>query len=228
MSRGVNGERAARRRRSSTRLLRRALAQTGGHYGRGFAPSLRDLLAPLGTGASALAAALLALPFLSPVSMGVITMPASVLIALLGWQLLLQREGSPLPDRFLDASVPHAVHRAMAAVLRRADRWMHRISRPRLTRLVEGRRGRALCGLGIVVGAVLLAAPIPLLPLTNTFPALAILLFALGWTESDGLLTVLASTALAISVALFATLGVAVALLGWEVVQGAVPLLGRG
>ena len=219
--------RSLTRRSSSTWALRRALAETSGHYGRGSAPSVRDLLAPLGTGASALAAALLALPFLSPVSMGVITMPASVLIALLGWQLLRQREGSPLPDRFLDVSVPHAAHRAMTAVLRRADRWMHRISRPRLVHLIEGRRGRILCGAGIVVGAVLLAVPIPLLPLTNTFPALAILLFSLGWLERDGMLTVLGSVALTISVALFATLGFAVMLLGWEAVQGAVPLLGR-
>ena len=193
--------------------------QSGGHYRRGSVPTLRHLLVPLGAEASAFAAALLALPFLSPVSLGPITTPVSVLIALLGWQLLRAREGAPLPERFLDVSVPQAAHRAMTSVLRRVHRWMHRVSRPRLVHLVEGGRGRMLCGIGIVAGALLLAVPIPLLPLTNTFPALGILLFALGRLERDGLLTVLGSAALVVSVGIFGALGAAVSLLGWDAIR---------
>ena len=215
-----------RRRASSTRVLRRVLARTGEHYRTGSAPRLRDLLAPLGTEAAALGAALLALPFLLPVSLGPITTPASVLIALLGVQLLRRREGAPLPARLLDVSVPQTVHRVMTKVLRRVRRWVHGISRPRLMHLVEGPRGRTVCGAGILVGALLLAVPIPLLPLTNTFPALAVLLFALGWLERDGMLTVLGSAAVVVSVAIFGGLGVAVAMLGWEVVHGAIPFVG--
>lgn len=207
------------RRRSSTRVLRRALAETGAHYGHGSAPTVRHLLVPLGAEATALAAALLALPFLSPVSLGPITTPASLLIALLGWQVLRQRVGTPLPERLLDVSVPQAAHRAMSAVLRRAHWWMSRVSRPRLLHLVDGGRGRVLCGAGVLAGAILLAVPIPLLPLTNTFPALGILLFALGRLERDGLLTVLGSGALLLSAAIFAALGAAVSVFGWEAVQ---------
>lgn len=214
------------RRRSSTQVLRRALVHTRGYYHRGSMPTLRHLLAPLGADATALTAAFLALPFLSPVSLGPITTPASVLIALLGWQVIRRREGAPLPERFLNASVPQTAHRAMSAVVRHAHRWMHRISRPRLLHVVEGRHGRLLCGTGIMAGALLLAVPIPLLPLTNTFPALGVLLFALGWLERDGLLTVLGSASIAVSVAVFTALGVAVTLLGWEVVRGAIPIVG--
>jgi hypothetical protein len=217
----VHGARA--RRSSSTRLLRRALAATGGHYGRGSAPTLRHLLHPLGAEASALTAALLALPFLSPVSLGPVTTPASVLLALLGWQMLREREGAPLPERLLRVSVPQAVHRGMTVAVRRVHRWLHRISRPRLPRLVEGRRGRLVCGGGMLAGAVLLAVPIPLLPLTNTFPALGILLFALGRLERDGLLAVLGAAALVLSAGIFGAYGAAVYLLGWEVVQGVLP-----
>jgi hypothetical protein len=216
----------ADRRRSSTRILRRSLQVTRGHYHSGGAPTLGHLLEPLGAEASALASALLALPFLSPVSLGPITTPVSVVIAILGWQLLRQGGGTPLPERLLNVSVPHAAHSAMTAVLRRLHRWMHRISRPRLPHLVEGRRGRTICALGILAGALLLAVPIPLLPLTNTFPALGVLLFSLGWLERDGLLTVLASVSLLVSVAVFTALGVAVALFGWGVVQDLSDALG--
>ena len=220
------GHRKSARPRSSTRIIRRALVATRRDYHEGSLPTLRHLLAPLGADATVLTAAFLALPFLSPVSLGPVTTPASLLIALLGWQVLRQREQTPLPARLLDASVPQRAHRAMSTVVRHAHRWMHRISRPRLLHLVEGQRGRIVCGIGILVGAVLLAVPIPLLPLTNTFPALGVLLFALGWLERDGLLTVLGSASLAVAVAVFAALGAAVALVGWEVVHGAIPIIG--
>lgn len=180
---------------------------------------------PLGAEAAALAAALLALPFLSPVSLGPVTTPVSLLIALLGWQLLRRREGSPLPERLLDVPVPRTAHRMMTSVLRRTHRWVHLISRPRLGHLVQGERGRILCGAGIIAGALLLAVPIPLLPLTNTFPALGILLFALGRLERDGLLILLGFASLLLSVAIFAALGAAVAFLGWEAVRGLIPFV---
>lgn len=213
------------RRRSSTRALRRALVEMDGHYGRGSEPRLRHLLRPLGAQTSALAAAVLALPFLSPVSLGPITTAASVLIALLGVQLLRRREGAPLPERFLDVAVPRTAHRAMSSALRHTHRWMQRISRPRLPHLVEGGRGQVLCGAGIVSGALLLAVPIPLLPLTNTFPALGILLFALGRLERDGVLTVLGSAALLLSAAIFAALGATLYLFGWEAIHAALPFV---
>lgn len=194
--------------------------ETRGHYGGGGAPTIGHLLAPLGAEATALAAALLALPFLSPVSLGPITTPVSLLIALLGWQLLRPGRGTALPERLLGLSVPLAAHGGMLAMLRRVHRWMHRISRPRLSHLVENRRGRIICASGVISGALLLGIPIPLLPLTNTLPALAILLFALGWLEKDGLLTVVGSAALLLSTAIFTALGAAAVLLGWDAVLG--------
>lgn len=216
--------RRLRRSGASTRRLRRVLIQTRVHYQEGGAPTLRHLLAPLGAEATTLACAMLALPFLSPVSLGPITTPVSVLIALLGWQLL-RGTRSPLPDRLMRVSVPQGVHRAMSAVLRRVHRWLHRISRPRLPQLVTGSRGRILCASGVIAGALLLAVPVPMLPLTNTFPALAILLFALGWLEQDGVLTLLGVASALFSAAIFAALGAAVVLFGWEAVQAAVSAL---
>ncbi|HEV2735921.1 MAG TPA: exopolysaccharide biosynthesis protein, partial [Longimicrobiaceae bacterium] len=74
-----------------------------------------------------------------------------------------------------------------------------------------------------LLGALLLAVPVPLLPLTNTVPALAILCFAMGWTHRDGLLTAWGGAALALSAAIFAALGTGVALFGVEAVKRLAP-----
>jgi hypothetical protein len=81
------------------------------------------------------------------------------------------------------------------------------------------------CGLGMVVGAILLGVPVPLLPLTNTFPALGIVLVTLGWLERDGFLTFLGWIAHVISVLIFAALAVAVTWLGFEAVTNWLPRL---
>ncbi|MEW5930381.1 MAG: exopolysaccharide biosynthesis protein [Gemmatimonadota bacterium] len=176
----------------------------------------------MGPGGAALGAALLALPFLSPVSLGPVTTPASAAIALLGWRLA--RGGrAALPDRLLHVRLPEPVHRAMGRVLEAVLARAARFARARHARLVEGARGRRLCGGGIVLGALLLAVPVPLLPLTNTFPALAILCFALAWTHRDGLLAAWGGAALAVSAAVFAALGTGAAVLGTEAVRRLAP-----
>jgi hypothetical protein len=204
-------------------MLRRALAEAGGKYRDGGAASVGDLLRPLGPGAGALGAALLALPFLSPVSLGPVTTPASAAIGLLGWRLTRGHGHSPLPDRLMRVRLPEAVHRAMGRTLEAVLARVERVSRVRHARLVEGARGRRLCGVGILLGALLLAVPVPLLPLTNTVPAVAIVCFAMGWTHRDGLLTAWGGAALALSVAFFAALGTAVALFGVEAVKRLAP-----
>lgn len=203
-------------------MLRRALAEAGGKYRDGGAASVGDLLRPLGPGAGALGAALLALPFLSPVSLGPVTTPASAAIGLLGWRLT--RDGhAPLPDRLMRVRLPRPVHRAMGRTLEAVLARVERVSRARHRHLVDGARGRRLCGAGILLGALLLAVPVPLLPLTNTVPALAILCFAMGWTHRDGLLTAWGGAALVLSTVIFAALGTAAALLGVEAVRALAP-----
>jgi hypothetical protein len=204
-------------------LLRRALAGVERRYGDGDAASLGDLLRPLGPRGGALGAVLLALPFLSPVSLGPVALPASAAIALLGWRLARGPADAPLPERLMRVRLPRPVHRAMGRALEAVLARVDRVARRRHARLVAGARSRRLCGAGILLGALLLAVPVPLLPLTNTLPALAILCFALGWTHRDGLLTACGGAALAVSAVLFAALGTGVALFGAEAVRRLAP-----
>ncbi|HEU0108238.1 MAG TPA: exopolysaccharide biosynthesis protein, partial [Vicinamibacteria bacterium] len=87
---------------------------------------------------------------------------------------------------------------------------------PRLGAVTSG-PARAAIGLSLCCAAVILALPIPL-PLSNFFPAAAILMLALGLLEGDGLM-VMAGHA--------ATVGLCVGLyLAWGAAQmGATRLL---
>jgi hypothetical protein len=60
------------------------------------------------------------------------------------------------------------------------------------------------------------------MPLTNSLPALAIIGFALGWTNQDGRLAGFGIGMLVASVALFVALGIAVSSIGFAAVRAAV------
>ncbi len=205
-------------------LLRRALDEIEQRYQATGTARVGDLLRPLGSRSGALGAALLALPFLSPVSLGPVAAPASAAIALLGVHLLRAREGAPLPERIERVAIPRAVQKAMHIALGRVAKWTERARGARRSRWVRGDLGRRVCGAGVVAGALLLAVPIPLLPLTNTLPAAAILLFVLGWANQDARMTAYGVGALAGSVAVFAALGIAVATVGMAAVRGMLPI----
>ncbi|MDX2174834.1 MAG: exopolysaccharide biosynthesis protein [Candidatus Sumerlaeia bacterium] len=203
------------------RLLVGAFREVRDRFARKESVSLKHYLAPLGERSGIMGCAILAIPFLSPVSLGPLTIPASALIALLAFRLLRRTEGAPLPDRFLRAPVPEAAHRFMARVLVRMVRLKRRFVRPRRSELVAGRRGEVICGCLLVGGAFLLAIPVPMLPLTNTFPALGIILTAVGWVERDGLLTLLSVGIHAIGALVLGAVFGAALWAGTAVLQGA-------
>ncbi|MFA6955705.1 MAG: exopolysaccharide biosynthesis protein [Thermoanaerobaculia bacterium] len=207
--------------RNAFDALAHALHELEDRYERSGRATIGDMLEPLGHRAGTLGAALFALPFLSPISLGPLTTVASVVIALIGIGLVSNREDSPIPRRIRAMSVPRAAYRALRGALERLPRWMRR-THPSPPRWVQGATGRMLCGVGIVTGAALLAVPIPFMPLTNSLPALAIIGFALGWTNQDGRLAGFGIGMLVASVALFVALGIAVSTIGFAAVRAAV------
>jgi len=210
------------------RLIIGALRSMKKKYNADEPVTIRDLLEPLGSRSTALGAAMLALPFLSPISLGPLTMPASVVIALLGWYLLLDREGAPLPDRLLRTQVPRRIHSMMGVFARKIFSKVRRWTKPRARHLVDGRKGLVICGVGMIISAIILAVPVPMLPLTNTFPALAIILIILGWTERDGGLTIAGYVNMIIGGILILTVVLIVAaafFYGWGAVQEHLPWL---
>lgn len=207
------------------RRLVTSLRRLSRRGGQGHAVTVACVLAPLDGEALAMAAALLALPFLSPLSLGPLTIPASLGIGVLAWGMLCCRTQVRLPARIERAPVPRPVLAALPRLFLAMARLKSALARRRWSFLVEGARGRAACATGMIIGAALLAVPVPLLPFTNTLPALSIILFALGWREGDGLLVMAGALAAVAGAALLGGIGLALALAGWEAFEFLGPVL---
>lgn len=129
---------------------------------------------------------LLTLVFLIPVSIPGVSTVFGAAILLIG---LSRLSGKPLwlPARLRDRPLPSA---RLRAALQGGMRWVRRlekISKPhRMPRLVDARPVEKLNDLAFIVAALLLMAPFGLIPFSNTFPALALLCFAVGLLQRDG------------------------------------------
>jgi hypothetical protein len=135
----------------------------------------------------ALALLFLAFPFVLPIPSLGMSAPIGFFLALTG--LALARGGTPSLPAFLQRrEIAYPALRAIAGATDRARRLSGHIVRPRLGRALSG-PARSAVGLSLCCAAVVLALPIPL-PLSNFFPAAAILMLALGLLESDGLLVI--------------------------------------
>jgi hypothetical protein len=168
--------------------------------------TLRELLQRIGRQGMLAFAVLLTTPFLLPVSIPGTSTPLGLLIAAIGAGIALER--APwLPDFALRRVLPVP---ALARVLDRTawlfvrleklvhPRWLA-LSRPGVTYRLNG---ALLC-----LSGLLLALPLPI-PLTNTVPAWAALLLAIGVLQRDGGFLVAGYVALVLSMAMFTALAV--------------------
>jgi hypothetical protein len=156
----------------------------------GRAVTLRELLALVGEQGLLVFCALLATPFLLPVSLPFMSTALGLPMLLIGVAVTLNRVPW-LPERLLDRTLPAA---AVQQTLRRVARWALRIEhlfRPRLPGLSEGPAINVLNGGLLALAALLLMAPLPFVPFGNTLPGVAIILLCLGMAERDGVLILL-------------------------------------
>lgn len=130
--------------------------------------------------------ALLTLVFLIPVSIPGVSTVFGAAILLIGLSRLRNRP-LWLPARLRERPVPVARIRPGLETSLTWMRRMERISRPhRLPRLVDGGPLRLVNDLAFLLAALLLMAPFGLIPFSNTLPALALLLYAVGFIQRDG------------------------------------------
>jgi len=157
----------------------------------------------------ALAFLLLAFPFVLPIPSLGMSGPIGFFLALSS--LTLVRGAAPSVPPFLERrAIAWPALKALAAAVERTRRLRGGLLRPRLLALTRG-PARAAVGLSLCGAAVILALPIPL-PLSNFFPAAAILLLALGLLESDGLVLLAGHAAtLALVLGLYLAWGTAMA-----------------
>lgn len=148
--------------------------------------SLADIRDLVGQDGLLILAGLLTLVFLVPVSVPGVSTVFGAAIVLIGISRLLGIK-LWLPARLARRSLPAE---RLKTALEGGSRWLHRlerISRPhRLNRLLATRWLDVLHNLALIFGALLLMAPLGLVPFSNTLPALAVLALALGLLQKDG------------------------------------------
>lgn len=161
-----------------------ALAATAGAV-HGESVTLRQLLAHVGEQGLLVFCALLAAPFLLPVSVPFMSTALGPPIMLIGIAVTLNRVPW-LPDRLLDRALPaESVRYTILRIASWAERFEHLV-KPRLLALSGSPGINVVNGLLLMMSVVLLMAPLPLVPLANTLPGIAIMLLALGMAERDG------------------------------------------
>ena len=148
--------------------------------------SLGELLDKLGDEGLLLLSILLTLVFLIPVSIPGVSTVFGAVILLIGVSRL---SGRPLwlPQRLRNKQLP--VEKLRPA-LKSGLKWMERmdkISRPhRLSALVDGKAMGVINNLAFILAAVLRMMPFSFVPFSNTMPAVALLLFSVGFIQRDG------------------------------------------
>lgn len=153
--------------------------------------SLQELLDVFGDEGLLLVTILLTLVFLIPVSIPGISTVFGAAILLVGISRLI---GRPLwlPQRLRTRALPADKLRPGLTGGLVWVRRLEKISRPhRLRLLADGALVRLVNDLAFILAALLLMAPFGFVPFSNTLPALALLLYAIGFIQRDGVAVLL-------------------------------------
>ena len=145
---------------------------------------IRDLVGQEGL---LLLTAFLTLVFMIPVSIPGVSTVFGAGILLIGMSRFFHTK-LWLPHFVAERQLPSE---KLRAALIQGSKWLHRlerISKPhRLNRLAGAGLVDTANSAAMILGAVLLMAPFGLIPFSNTLPALALLFFAIGLLQRDGL-----------------------------------------
>ncbi len=154
------------------------------------AMSLRELLGLLGEQGLLVFCGVLAVPFLLPVTVPMMSTVLGLPMLFIGFAVMVSRVPW-LPDHLLNRSLSAATVRNVLQKVRGwAERFEHLV-RPRLLVMTGGRTINAVNGALVILAVVLLMAPLPLVPFVNTLPAAAVMLLCFGMAERDGVVIAL-------------------------------------
>jgi hypothetical protein len=154
--------------------------------------TLGELSQALKARGSAMLLILLALPFCFIAIPG-LSMPFGIGIACIGVGIAIGREPW-LPGFIMCRRLSGARARQLLGAGIRVARKLERFSRPRLHFLHTGPTMPRVIGLGIVIASLGLMLPLPI-PFSNSIPAWAVVLLAIGRMEQDGLFVLLGHVA---------------------------------
>ena len=166
--------------------------------------TLHEVITVLQARAYTLLLIFLALPFCTPVPLPGVSTPFGLVIALIGFRLMLMQKPW-LPARLLNTRVPARFFGRLLAAARKIIRAMELLLKPRLCVLLDLPALQALYGGVICVCGFLLLLPLPV-PFSNLFPALTIVLFAAAILERDGYFVIIGSIVFAMTLIFYSVL----------------------
>jgi hypothetical protein len=156
---------------------------------------------------------ILTIPFLLPVSIPGVSTVFGLVIIFIGISVTLNRT-LWLPDRLLHHQIDSA---QLVGVLERGVQFFGKLERwmgARLRYLTSGATINRVNGLALTAGGVLLLFPLSFIPFSNTLPALAVMLLALGMLQRDGYFILAGYLALVVTMLYFGGLALLVVLGG--------------
>ena len=167
--------------------------------------TLRELLGLVGEQGLLVFCAVLAMPFLLPVSLPFMSTALGAPMLLIGAAVVMNRVPW-LPDRLLDHALPsETVQHVLERAAHMASRFEHLV-RPRLLVLTATPFANSVNGVVLVIAVLLLMAPLPFVPFANTLPGIGIILLCLGMAERDGVVILAGHAITLISAAFIGTL----------------------
>lgn len=168
--------------------------------------TLSEIRNLLGQEGLLLLTAFLTLVFLIPVSIPGVSTVFGAAILLIGVCRLFNRH-LWLPRRIQERQLPAE---KLRSGLRKGMIWfqrLERISRPHRLNWLTGRGLMAVLNdCSLILGAVLLMAPFGLIPFSNTLPAVALLFFAIGLLQRDGVCIILGHLSNVVTITYFTIL----------------------
>lgn len=186
--------------------------------------TLGQMLERVGSQGLLLLAALLTLVFLIPVSIPGVSTVFGAGILLIGVSRLLDRP-LWLPAKLRDRELPAE---RLYQMLGRGMVWVRRLERisraHRLPFLAQGRAMDIFNSLAFIFAALLLMMPFGFIPFSNTLPGIALLFYAIGMIQRDGVAILLGHLATIATLVYFSVLiggGGYAALMIWERFFGA-------
>ncbi len=129
---------------------------------------------------------ILSLPFCFPISIPGLSIPFGVVILLLGMRIAMGHKPD-LPKFILRKEISHHVLEKIVNLGIKVSTRIERLARPRMKYLRHSRFAINCIGIGLASGGLQLLLPLPpLVPLSNTIPAVSIVLLTAGLVERDG------------------------------------------
>jgi len=175
--------------------------------------TLGELLTACGPQGHGFLAIFLVLPFLQPIPLPGLSSAIGVLLAILGVFVALRRPPW-LPKRLAAVAVQPEAILKISARLEKLLGGLEHVVKPRAQWLFARRWFRVTNGIVWIAHALVFSLPLPI-PFSNAFPAVVILLMALGILEEDFGVIALAYLGAVANLLFFAGL-VAIPTLGWK------------